>query len=309
MKKFISICFSLILILACFVNCFAATEIFEIDSFTGEILNSSTGYSTNYISLSSSCTYDKTNRLYVYATSANANTNIKCTVCDGMVTSDIVRIESEVASQIVVYKDGKVVDNRDYDRLSETGTYIVRTVSGDKEIFSFTIVGPRTGLIYSYKVPSFFTIVSAQKDGQDLITPNNTVNMSEEGEYTVKYRSAAAGTAYELNVVIDHTAPELEIIGVENGIARGPVSFGPLEPDSTLTVTTNNTAVDYSEPIKVAGDYTAVYRDNAGNENTYYFTVKVFLDGGAWVFVGLAVAVIALAAGYMFRCRRHMRTR
>ena len=308
MKKFVSICFSLILLLACFANCFAA-EIYEIDSFTGEILNSSTGLATNYVNISPSCTYDKTNRLYIYSTSANNSTNVSCTVCDGMITSNIVSISTEIAAQIEVYRDGKIVDTKEYGNLSRTGTYIVRSVSKDKEIFSFTIVGPKTGKIYSYKVPSAFNIVSAKKDGKDIVTPANTVDMSEEGEYSIQYQSPAAGTAYTLDLVIDHTAPELEIIGVENGIARRAVSFGPREKDSTLTVTMNGQSVDPDEPIKAAGDYTAVYTDDAGNESTYYFTVKVFLDGGAWIFVILALAVIVLAGGYMLRCRKYMRTR
>lgn len=310
MKKIFAFCFSLILILTSFCAAFAATEIFEVDSFTGEIIKSSTGYTSNLIQLPGSCVYDTSNKRYIYSTTANDNTDVFCNVYDGMVTADMVSIESDVATQLVVYKDGKTVDPQEYGRLTDPGTYIVRTVNADKEVFSFTIVGQKTGLVYSYMVPTVFNILSVKKDGEDVVYVGRTIDLSEEGHYDIRYKCQQTGVVYELNLDIDHTAPELEIRGVENGIARGPVSFGTLEEGSTLAVLRNDgEKVDYENPIKVAGDYTAVYTDEAGNESTYYFTVKVFLDGGAWVFVGLAASVVILAGGYMLYCRKNMRTR
>ena len=310
MKRITAICFSLILVLASCVSAFAATEVFEVDSFTGEVIKSSTGYSTNMITLTADCTYDSTAKEYIYATSANANTNVKCNVYDGMITSGIVYVESDVAAQIVIYKDGKAIDSKEYGKLTDPGTYIVRTVNTDKLIFTFTIVGAKSGILYGYNVPAVFNITSATKDGESIDYIGRTIDFTEEGQYCIRYKCAATEAVYELNVFIDHTLPELEIYGVENGIARKPVTFGELEEDSTLVVTRDDgVVIDHTEAIKVAGDYTAVYTDAAGNSNMYFFTVKVFLDGGAWVFVGLAVAVLLLAGGYMLYCKKNMRTR
>ncbi len=310
MKKIIAICFSLILLLASFANSFAATEVFEVDKFTGEIIKSSTGYTTNTVALSGSCSYDVSSKTYIYSTSASELTNIKTNVYDGMITSDIVSVESEIAAQIIIYKEGKEVNSNLYSRITEPGVYVVRTVNDDKQVFTFTIVGDRSGLVYSYDVPGIFNISKATKDGQELNFVGRHVDMSEEGQYCVRYKCPATGVVEELNVYIDHTAPELVMYGVENGIARKAVSFGEIEQDSTLVVTRDDgEIIDYEEPIKIAGDYTAVYTDAAGNGNTYYFTVKVFLDGGAWVFVGLAAAVVILAVGYMIYCKKNMRTR
>ena len=310
MKKITAVCFSLILILASFTGVFAATEVFEVDSFTGEIIKSSTGYSSNIITLTSSCSYDSSSKDYVYSTSSSENTNVKCNVYDGMVTSGVVYVETGVAAQIVIYRDGKVIDNKSYAKLTEPGTYIIRTVNPDQQLFTFTIVGERSGRLYGYNVPSIFNILSTTRNGKDVPYIGRTVDFTEEGQYCVRYKCSSTGVVCELNVFIDHTVPELEIYGVDNGIARRAVTFGPLEEDSTLVVTRDDgVVVDYTEPIKVAGDYTAVYQDAAGNTSTEYFTVKVFLDGGAWIFVVLAIAVIVLAGGYMIYCKKNTRTR
>lgn len=310
MKKIIAICFSLILVLASFASSFAATEVFEVDKFTGEIIKSSTGYTTNTVALSGSCSYDVSSKTYIYSTSSSELTNIKSNVFDGMITSDIVSVESEIAAQIVIYKEGKEINSNLYSRITEPGVYVVRTVNEDKQVFTFTIVGQRSGLIYAYDVPGIFNISKATKDNQEIKFVGRHIDMSEEGQYCVRYKCPSTGVVEELNVYIDHTAPELVINGVENGIARKAVTIGEIEQDSTLVLTRDDgEIIDYTEPIKIAGDYTAVYTDVAGNGNTYYFTVKVFLDGGAWIFVGLAAAVVILAVGYMIFCKKNMRTR
>ena len=311
MKKIICLFISLIFVLSLASFAFADGEgLYRYDAVTGELVDYNTGASTNYAKVTSDCTYNKASKRYIYSTSTTSNTDVECSVFDGMITTDYVELVVQTGANVVVYKDGEEVSPEDYDSLVLPGSYIVRNRNTDSIILSFTIVKELTSKITSYRIPFIFDIQSARFNGHEVNVSNNFFEMTEDGEYYVSYRCLLNDTNYTLHVNIDHTYPELEIFGVEDGIANGPVSFGELEEESDLVIMCNGSQVDMiGDELKNAGDYTVKYTDAAGNTSTYYFTINIFFDAGAWVFLALALAIAALAIGYMVYCRKNMRTR
>ena len=310
MKKVICFCVSLILMLSCFTAVFADNKVLVYDSFTGELLDGETGQSTNFVTLSSYCTYNKTNKTYIYATSTSVNSDVECSVYDGMVTNSTVSLSAGDGANIAVYRDGELVAPEDYGRLTKVGSYIVRNQSNEQSLFTFTIVGDVTGRINSYQIPSIFYISSASFNGEPIFTNGQTVDLSEEGKYFIDYRCNSTGAVYQLELEMDHTYPQLEIFGIdEEKIAKGPVTFGEMEPESEITMQRNGEYIAISDELKTAGDYIIKYSDKAGNVSSYYFTIKLFFDASSWLYISLFLIVTGLAVGFMIYSRKHMRTR
>jgi len=291
--------------------CFAASRgVYVYDPITDDQINVSTGEKTNEVSLTTNCTYDFVRRMYCMPVD-DTNTNyLYCNVFTGMITTNIVTLSFDDTSNITVYRDGEVVDPSTYSQLGVFGNYTVRNTKTDRELMTFTIMSTLSGSLHQYVVPSIFYITSLRINGETQLIQSNTVNFEEDGLYSLSYKCAKNEMSYTLTVQVDHTYPELVLNGVNEKMeANSPVSFGLLESGSTLVVTKDGEVVDTRMEIKESGDYIAKYTDAAGNTSTYYFTVNVFLDGGAWVFVGLAALVIGAAVGFVIYSRKNMRVR
>ncbi len=294
--------------LLCAGPCFAEVYIYSPD---GELLDGNTGTSSTKIQLESTCYYDKPNKRYVYSTDISPDAKVESSVYSGMMVRDFVELIIDPAANVEVFRDGQPVDSSEFPYLTIPGAYVVRNRATDREVLSFTIVNEITGAVNSYKLPSLFYYSSANYEGEAVPTDFNSVSFDKDGWYTLTYRSSIVDAEYSLSVVIDHTYPELEIIGVENDVANGPVSFGPTEEGSSLTLTLNGEPLDFykDDILKQAGKYVVKYTDRAGNTSSYYFTMNIFLDGGAWIFVGMAAAIIIAVVVYMIHCKKHTRVR
>ena len=310
MKKLICISISLIVVLSAFAFAFADGEVLVIDKITGEVLNqNSTTSSTNYERISESCIYNKTTKMYQFTTTGYEDTDFDCSVYDGMIVTDPVEIAASSKCNVTVYHDGEIVEREDYGTFTEPGKYAVRDEMKNVPIMSFTIVPRVTGQLYSYSVPGIFRIIGAYYNDEEILVNANNVDMSQDGKYEIRYKNIQTDLTYTLEVTIDHIAPDLEIIGVVDGIAHNAVTFGETEEGSTLVMSRDGEYLARSGELKTPGNYTIEYSDEAGNKNTYYFTIAVFFDAGAWVFVGIIVLILLLAGGYMLYSRKHMRTR
>ena len=94
-----------------------------------------------------------------------------------------------------------------------------------------------------------------------------------------------------------------------DGIAKNKVTFGELEPGSTLVMQKDGEYIAQSAELPEPGQYVLTYTDRAGNSNTYEFKINVYFDGAAWIFLGLFVLILILGGGFMIYSRRNMRTR
>ncbi len=309
MKKLTAIFLCLLLIALSAVSCFA-DDLYIIDPYTGEIISTIEGYSVSSIRYSDRCIYNIKEDLYTYSLPGGTGVSVTCSVYDGMVVQGGVTLSVDNPTLIDVYREGELVSADEYSLLSQPGTYIVRDLGNDAQLFSFTIVGRLSGAVYAYRVPSPFSVYKVTFNGEPVSVSGNVVNMSEEGEYYVEYGNYSAGKTYELNLFSDHTAPVLEIGGVnENGIAKSTVTLGKREPNSTIRLTRNGEETAVRDELDQPGEYVLTYTDEAGNASLYHFTIRVFFDASARVFLGMFLLVLAAAGAYMIYARRHMRTR
>lgn len=309
MKRLFCVCLSLILLLT--ITTFAfADEIHLLDPISGEIVDEN-GNSSSTVKLSTKCKYDFTDEMFIYSTGTTTSTDIMCSVYNGMITTDPVVIKNGDSANIEVYKDGQLVDKSEYEYLSEPGSYVVNNVYNSQEVLSFIIASLHTGKISMYKVPSIFYISSARYNDENLELDGNMIRFDKDGLYHIEYVGNKTNVGYTLDLHVDLTYPQLEINGLDDdGIARGPVTFGTLEPDSTLLVTVDGKVVNpINNEYTTAGDYVVKYSDRAGNVSSYYFTMGVFFNLSAYLFVGIAGAVIVAAIVYMIYTRKNRRVR
>ena len=153
-------------------------------------------------------------------------------------------------------------------------------------------------------------MTSVTRDGQDVSGPTTRVELLTEGEDSIEYGCPKAGLSYTLGLTVDHTPPELTFTGVdEQGRARGPVTFEVEKGDNVTCLKDGSEYTPRRMTLNQAGKYVLTVTDKAGNSNTYYVTILLYLNAQSVVFFALFIAIIAALVAYLQICRRRMRVR
>ena len=258
--------------------------------------------------LGNSVYYDSLKERYLYNTEAG---QVEASVMDGMIVTEPVVLASENSSVMILYKDGERMTSSDSTTISDSGYYVVQysdNSGSTQTVLSFTIVPELTGMISQYSLPGGFKVTEATRNGAEL-SLSSDIDLSREGKYHIAYRCEKTQAAYTLDVTIDHTAPVLALEGVENGVAKGPVSLSDLEEGATVAITLDGKAYNYREKLSESGNYVVTVTDAAGNESTYEFTIRIYLDSSAYVSILIVLAILAGIAAYMVIERKKLRTR
>ena len=234
-----------------------------------------------------------------------------------MLLTDAVTLSTVGSPQLSVYRNGEAVDLSAGSTLKEPGEYTVYLGSSTgTRICGFTILPPVTNLIHGYSVPEGFAVREVLHNGEQQGYERYYADMEAEGEYEVNCRCLQADRIYTLRVTIDRTPPELELSGNvgEDGRVRGPVTVSNIEEDTILMLERDGraerlTSSDGSATIRDTGSYRLVASDAAGNSSTYQFTILLYLDSSAFLFVFLTLAIIASVFLYALRKRRKFKVR
>ena len=282
----------------------------ELDLYTGLPLEDESGTPMNAV-ISENSSYDLSQHMFYFSAKGGIG-GVYSTVAADMITTDQVVLRQDEESGIVVYCDGEVVENPFDEPLTRAGNYNVVIQGADTEqlLYSFTIVTQKTGAVTSYPLPQGFYLVSVEKDGvPQVVIGTNSVDLQEEGVYTINYRCAATSIDYYLNVEIDHTPPEIVLAGVEGDVARGPVTVTGLESTDTIEMLYEGESEKFSSDgvLTMPGNYTLVVTDGAGNTATHEFRILMYLNKqGIW-FGLLFIAVLVAAGTYIFVTRKRLR--
>ena len=139
--------------------------------------------------------------------------------------------------------------------------------------------------------------------------------MEEEGDYSIEYECTSNSQLYTLKTTIDRTPPKPVFSG--NADSRGrihsAVKISGLESSDTLVVYRNggratvSKSSDGSYTLPDTGTYYIQIYDDAGNVAEYNFTIAMYLNASAFVFVVIILAVIAAVVGFIIHKRRHLR--
>lgn len=294
--------------------CLAALPVFavnvdyegELDPRTEEPVAEMDEEDIKRASVGSGAYYNSEMRSFIYTVNG---LEVSMNVPSGIVTTSAVSITLPKNLKASLYRNGLAVEKPDFTQIDMVGKYVVLFEGESAVTLEFTIVGSVTGIIGGYTVPEGFYITSASFNGEELNSVYNYVDMGKEGDYEIRYRSADVDVSYTLAVTIDHTAPELKLEAVVNGVAAGPVDISDLEEGCKVTITHNGQKMNYQQELTKSGKYEIDLEDKAGNTNSYKFKIRVYFNFNSIIFFIIVVLVIAALGAYIVISRRKLRTR
>lgn len=290
----------------------------ELDPMTNlPIGNSSalTGEDGSRALVSSGVYYDWNEHCFVYPVSGTL-TEVYCDVMDGMVQGESVSVSATDGSSLLVMCDGEEVTG-DLTNLNTPGSYLVslREGSSTRRMLGFTLVGSRTNSIHTLQAPDGFFVSSATRDGENVYSGRYSVDMEQEGEYSVTLNCMATGLSYTLDTTVDRTPPELTFKGKmdENNRMRSALFFSGLEEGDTIVLVSNGEEVrpelngDGTGAIYDPGNYVMKVYDYAGNSTEYRFTILIYFNASSWAFIALVLLIVAVIIGYLIFQRRRLK--
>ncbi len=283
-----------------------------LDPETGEPLQSSSSSDaySDRVTVSDGVYYDRNRLGYLYTISDSRQ--LLCTVANGMVVQEEVRVEPDAGVEVTVYRNGTALIEPDLTHIYETGDYVVEAnVDGQRyQVLSFSIVGDVTCRLSGYTMPSGFAITGATLDGEETYYDRDYISMTQEGHYVVDYRCVRSGLSYELDVTVDTTPPVLALSELnEKNQARGPVSLADIEDGSSISITLDGKQISYKSELTESGEYQIVLMDKAGNVTQYAFTILIYFDLNSLLFFGIALAAVAAVGAYIVISRKRLTVR
>jgi hypothetical protein len=282
-----------------------------VDTYTGEAVGDNTTVSmADRVFLDTNVSYDRSNKMFIY-TVTGLGSEVGISVCDGMYTTEAVRITMPVEVMYGLYRDGEQIDLTSGEAISTPGSYVLdlSPSATTTQQVRFTILSSVTGKISEYRMPSYFAASEALLNDEPISFTGGVIPMDIEGRYKITYYCQPTGVGYTLSVITDHTPPELALENVIDGVAKGPVSLEDAEPDSTLGIVLNNEPIKAKKKLTESGSYTVTITDAAGNSNIYNFRIQVYFNASAWTFLGILIGLIVIITVYIIVSRKNLRVR
>ena len=282
-----------------------------IDSYTGlPVGQTGIPEGVDRVWINNELFYDVPTNRFVYE--LFSGTELFTTVVDGMITTGPVSLELSSGATGRLYRDGEMLDMTEYKDLTTPGNYVLSVNSNTGvtiEPVSFTIVGNVTCVPENYVIPEGFFFVEALRDNAAIDYAERQVSLAEEGSYQLTYECRNTGMQYGLETRIDRTPPVLELAGVEDGVAKGPVTLYDLEQDTSLLIERDGRKLGFTQELTESGNYHLWLQDPAGNSTDYQFRIQLYMNVNAIVFVVLILVLIALLIFYLIYSRRKLRVR
>ena len=323
-KRFLLITAALVFLAAAAFPVFADDE----DAYKGDfdydgVIDSESGYGggntamvDGRIPVTSSMLYDRSHALFVFP--LQDTEEVLCSAADGMIVTESVTLRISGAAELHVYRNGELYETDGSDEISQTGEYVVHAGAEESgvRICAFTIVGPATNVVHSYKMPDGFVVRDATLDGSLTDYSRYYVDMEKEGSYIIDYSCTATGMDYTLGTRVDRTPPKLVLTGSvgSDGRVHSAVDFSGLEPEDTFYVELDGKPLSVQVDsgagrLRNSGVYHVVATDKAGNSETREFTIMAYLDSNGLMCILLVVAALASVAGYAVYKRKALRIR
>ena len=249
--------------------------------------------------------YSSEDGLYHYTVNGG---EVAINIPSGGITNGDVSVFFSSGTTPSVFNNGKEIFLIKDNRLTETGRYIILFDATGRDSIEFTISGKYESLVYGFTAPSGFTITSATRNGK-AISSESFIDMTEEGEYAVTYGCREAGTSHSFSFTVDHTAPVLELKGVKNGYANGPVDISDIPDDATVSLTFNGKPMKYQKELTKTGTYVIRVTDEAGNFNEYKVVISFYFNFNSFIFFGIIILIVAAVVAYIIYVRKKMRVR
>jgi hypothetical protein len=216
---------------------------------------------------------------------------------DGGITNDPVTISSGEKETVVVTKDGSPYGYVAGQEITEEGSYtvVITDAYGNSKTVTFQIAGPEARTSIDYDLGDGVEVTKVTKDGKDIDFSGSHIGFTEDGTYVITYTKD--GKEYSFTLVLDTTAPEATLNGVEDGgKVDGSVSIDGMSEEGTIEVYKDGVKIDYKigEKLSDYGHYEVVVKDALGNARTYTFDLAFQMNG--WAIALIAVGILAAVA-------------
>ncbi|MBR6221887.1 MAG: hypothetical protein IKQ71_00465 [Lachnospiraceae bacterium] len=281
-----------------------------INLFTGEPEESTESENGSAAVMPDGSYYDNATGMFTYKVSDGS---ISVSVYDGMIVTNEVAVSVSEGTTAKMFMNGDELESIP-SKISSPGTYVImgNGTNGEEQVMSFQMVAKLTGDISQYMLPEGFSVKSVYLDDKQAATDYGLVEMEEEGTYSITYTCSANSKEYYLNVTIDHTPPAVTFDGLdEKNRARGPVTVNGLTKTDKVYVTYEGEEgrLNMHNQVTESGDYRIVVSDDAGNIVDKEFTILVYFNNQAWLFLLLIVLVIGGIFAALYISRKRLRVR
>ena len=262
-------------------------------------------------SVSDSSSYDYASKMFRFPVEGTSD-SVYASVAANMVTTQAVTIQADAQVDVALYRNGERLDTDFSEPVKVPGKYdlIVEQVDNEFQLFSFTIVGEKTGLLNNYQMPSGFYLTELILDDEpQQILQAGIVDLTAEGTYEITYKCSATNADYHLDIVVDHTPPEIVCEGITNGYASGPVTVTGIEKTDTVSLLFNGESVKLpaNDTLVSPGNYQLTVTDDAGNAVQQDFTIRMYLNSQGLIFSIIALVLVAALVIYVYVIRKRLR--
>ena len=228
--------------------------------------------------------------------------------------------DGETLNIVSVKRDGAEIETANLS-FTEHGMYEVELsdIVGNTATVEFAIFTHAVKELDYFAEPGFSIAGVWMIDGADRLSfvsqiavdENGTqfVSLTQSGEYDVELKDLLSGAIYSFRTEIDHTPPNVTLVGVEEGgSTREDVTvMGILKGDhvdvyrGTELIFTKTAAKDVDDPPTIGepGDYKIVVSDEAGNVVEYEFT-REFTSNAASNIIILMLLFLVGVSGFVF---------
>ena len=268
--------------------------------------------------LSDSMFYDTDSRDFIYPL-GETGLFIHSNAADGMITTGPVYVRNGL---IIAYKDGQLMEHNSNDPLEveEPGEYVIMSQVGGQTIrlFSFTLTGPTSSVIFGYNLPDGMYVTRAELNGEEIGYDRYYVPMQQDGLYHIEYECMStylSNLVYSLDVTVDREPPELEFSGSidQKHRVHSALHISGIEEGGSIRVTLDGSPLDVAvnrdgtAELPDSGNYVIEAFDAAGNRSEYVYTVLIYLNSGGLVFLAILIASILAVAIYIVIKRRKLK--
>ena len=280
-----------------------------IDEFSGRPVDENSSASdADIVALGADSYYDRLERMFVYQI-AGVGSEIRCSVADGMMTNDSVRLFIPDGVDYTLLLDGQPILFTNLTELYEEGIYDLKLTAQSSRTIRFSIVDKKTADIVEYRLPDYFEITEVMCNGHPISTAPGLVELTGEGDYLISYRNLLTGVPYRLELPIDRTPPTLALEAVVDGVAKGPVDISDVEPGASLYIELDGEEEAFTTELTKSGAYVVTVTDEAGNTSVYKFTLQVYFNTSSILFLIVFPVLIIGLVLYLVYSRKHLRIR
>ncbi len=237
------------------------------------------------------------------------------TIMNGGVVNDSAVIFAELDGDSyikTVVKDGILLSNYDSKRFNTTGFWelLVEDSIGNRSYVSFYIVNNSVAT-FNYEAPYGYTVGSVwytNPYGQRSETAfsGDKITLEEDGSYAVIVNGIDTLDSYNFTVEIDNKAPEVQLVGVEDGgITPGDVTLSGLKNGDIVEIyrndelmeTLNVSSSSETPQITTGGKYRVVVTNVQGVSVEFNFERKHIANAAGSVLVIIVCLAITLGVG------------